>query len=151
MDFLGQRLDGEGRWEDLPFDGMAYFSPSDWGEGKNVPFVYTVEDGRLTKLTLSAEVRNTESWLSIPTTEMGVAIMAFVWAQEDVPFWQEERIKLLEALDDEEDFSLRQGGAVITLEIDREGFLLTDLEGFMIPEEGKENYAAFTFTIALEN
>lgn len=151
MDFLGQRLDGEGKWEDLPFDGMAYFSPSDWGEGKNVPFVYTVEDGRLTKLTLSAEVRNTESWLSIPTTEMGVAIMAFVWAQEDVPFWQEERINLLEALDDEEDFSLRQGGAVITLEIDREGFLLTDLEGFMIPEEGKENYAAFTFTIALEN
>lgn len=149
--FLGQRLDGEGKWEDLPFDGTVYSSWSDWGEEKNVPFVCTVEDGRLTKLTLSAEVRNTENWPSIPKAEMWVAVMAFAWAQEDAPFWAGERMKQLEALDSKEDVSLRQGGTAITLEIDREGFLVTDA-GLMIPEEdGGENYAAFTFTIALEN
>lgn len=151
MDFSGQRLDETGTWEDRPYDGALYLTAfSDWGTGKNVPFAYTVEDGRLTKLTLSAEMRNTEEWLSLPTGEMAVAAASFAWARKDAPFWPKERRALLAALDGGEPFALRHGDAVVSLDIDQEGFRNTDM-GFMIPEEGREeNRIAFTFTITLE-
>lgn len=153
MDFSGQRLDETGTWEDRPYDGTRdlYLTAfSDWGTGKNVPFAYTVEDGRLTKLTLSAEMRNTEEWLSLPTGEMAVAAASFAWARKDAPFWPKERRALLAALDGGEPFALRHGDAVVSLDIDQEGFRNTDM-GLMIPEEGREeNRIAFTFTITLE-
>lgn len=151
INFSGQRLDETGAWEDLPYNRTVYISvSSDWGTGKNVPFAYTVEDGRLTKLTLSAEARNTENWLSLPRGEMAAAVSAFVWARKDTPFWTEERKALLEALDAGEEFALRQGDTVISLEIEREGFLDTSM-GLMIPEEGRgENFCRFNFTISLE-
>lgn len=151
MDFSGQQLNGEGEWEDLPYDGTLYLPLSAWGPWENIPFTYTVEEGRLTKLTLAAEVRNTGSWLSIPKAEMGASVAAFAWGREDAPFWPRERKALLAALDDaDEGFTLRQGDVVVSLEIDREGFLDTDM-GFLIPEqEGGENHLAFIFVIAVE-
>ena len=78
--------------------------------------------------------------------------MAFTWAQKDAPFGAAARRKLLEQMESAplEGFTLRQGGTVLTLEVQQRGFHYSDSLGLLLPEEGKENFCAFTFTIALE-
>ena len=151
MAFSGQCLDENGRWEDLPFNGTAYIAIGDWGP-KNLPFAYTVENGRLTAVTLSAEQENTENWLTLPTDQMEVAVMAFTWAQKDAPLRTTARRELLEQVESAplEGFTLRQGGTVLTLDVQQRGFRYSDSLGLLLPEEGEENFCAFTFTIALE-
>ena len=151
MTFSGQRLDENGRWEDLPFNGTAYIAVGDWGP-KNLPFTYTVENGRLTAVTLSAEKENTEDWLTLPTGQMEATAMAFTWAQKGVPLRTTARRELLEQMESAglEGFTLRQGGTVLTLEVRQRGFRYSDSLGLLLPEEGNENFCSFTFTIALE-
>ncbi len=151
MTFSGQRLDENGRWEDLPVHGTVYIAVGDWGP-KNLPFTYTVENGRLTAVTLSAEKENTEDWLTLPTSQMEAAAMAYTWAQKEAPFRAGARRELLEQMESAglEGFTLRQGGTMLTLEVRQRGFRYSDSLGLLLPEEGNENFCSFTFTIALE-
>ena len=111
-----------------------------------------MENGRLTAVTLSAEQENTENWLTLPTDQMEVAVMAFTWAQKDAPLRTTARRELLEQVESAplEGFTLRQGGTVLTLDVQQRGFRYSDSLGLLLPEEGEENFCAFTFTIALE-
>lgn len=149
--FSGQHLDENGSWQDLPYNGTFYVNIGDWGP-KNLPFTYTVEDGRLTAVTISAEKENTEDWLTLPTSQMEAAAMAFTWARKEAPLRAAPRRELLKQMESTglEGFTLRQGGTVLTLEIRQRGFRYSENLGLLLPEEGNENFCSFTFTIALE-
>lgn len=153
LDFYGQRVDETGAWEDLPYNGTFYVNIGGWSEEKNLPFTYTVEDGRLTAVSISAEQKNTEHWVELPTDQMTVAAMAFTWARREAPFALSARRELLARIGaaPPEGFILRQGGTVLTLEVQYEGFLYSDPLGLLMPEEpGGENFCRFNFTISLE-
>ena len=150
---LGGELDREGVWHQTA-DPSNVVTVDVW---QTVPgadqFQYTVEDGRLTAVTLSGEVENSAEWYTLPTERMAVAMMAFAWAQEDAPFWTGPRraqLEALEAADWEEGLTLRQGNLQITLAAQMENMAGTS-SGYVIPlDETKDNRFAFTFTMALE-
>ena len=81
-------------------------------------------------------------------------IPAYVWAQEEAPFWSFSRKRLLERLEDQEwneDFEIRESGVVIRWEIDLDGFFYNDGLNMALPiEERGENHLAFQFTITQE-
>ena len=78
--------------------------------------------------------------------------MAYTWARKEAPFRADARRELLEQMESTglAGFTLRQGGTVLTLEIRQRGFRYSDSLGLLLPEEGRENFCSFTFTIALE-
>lgn len=156
--YLGVRsagwLDPEGLWheaQDLP--NVVSISIGDSVPGAE-QFHYTVENGRLTAVTLSGGVENSHSWYALPTERMALALTAFAWAQEDAPFWTGPRRAQLAALDEadwQEGFTLRQGELDITLATEVENFTGFST-GYALPSvETGDNRFAFTFTMALES
>ena len=156
--YLGVRsagwLDPEGLWheaQDLPNDVSISIGDSVPGAEQ---FRYTVENGRLTAVTLSGGVENSHSWYALPTAQMALALTAFAWAQEDAPFWTGPRRAQLAALDEadwQEGFTLRQGELDITLTTEVENFTGFS-SGYAVPSvETGDNRFAFTFTMALES
>lgn len=152
LDFGGY-LDENGRWQTLPDPPnivvMTMGEP--WEEARQ--FQYTVENGVLTAVTLSAERENVTDWLSFPKEEMMVAMLAFVWAQKDVPLRLAPRKALLEDMGTAgiEGYALRQAGVDITLTVERSGFAGgADLD-LLIPSGNGKNRIAFTFALTLEN
>ena len=112
-----------------------------------------MEDGRLTAVTLSGEVRNSFDWYSLPEYRMAAVLAAFAWAREDAPFWTSEKkrqLAVFDELDWDRGFTLRQGDVTMTLETEMDGFSATTM-GIAFPDtKGGENHFAFTFTMALE-
>ncbi len=148
---LSESLDENGQWQAPAYTDTFVVSPTaDWPEAR--AFRYTVEDGRLTAVTLEAAVENTGDWLELPTNEMALAVAAFTWAQPDAPFFPGERRALLEKVTavGEEGYVLHQAGTVITLEWEQQGFYHSTL-GMFVPEDDWKNALHFAFTIALEH
>ena len=123
----------------------------EWPEASE--FRYTVEDGVLKAVTLSARAENVDEWLSLPQSKMLVAVMAFTWAQEDAPLRGGPRGEILEQMQElgAEGYTLRQAGTVITMESEQKGFHHSAGLGLLIPEENQEeNHFSFTFRVAKE-
>ena len=154
---LGGELDSDGVWQEAP--GAENITNLVLGE--EIPnakqFQYTVEDGKLTAVTLSGSVENIDRRYGLPRERMMVAAMAFFWAREGAPFWpsqKEEQMQVFYNGFDKQDwagdFFLRQGDAVATLEIQAEG-VAGYASGYASPVDRiEENYFAFTYTLALE-
>ena len=153
MDFTGQQLNEQGEWADKPFDGTAYGVFSGWGV-KNLPFTYTVEDGRVTAVTISGEAENTEEWLELPVEQAITAATALLWAGEETPFWsfaRKEQIRALTAAD-WADCALELPGGTVTSHTEMEGYMLADSMYIAIPRDDRpENRFAFSITIAVDN
>lgn len=145
-------LDETGQWQTMPDPPGTFIltTQEPWEEARR--FQYTVENGVLTAVTLSAERENVTDWISFPREEMMVAMMAFVWAQKDVPLRLASRKALLEEMGsaDLAGYALRQAGVDISLTVEHRGFAgVTDF-GLLVPAEEEANQIAFTFTLALE-
>ena len=150
---FGGELSMEGEWKSLPDEpGVITFDPYPaWPEAET--FHYTVEDGRLTAVSMSGSLENVSDWYAPPVNQMAVAVMAFVWAQEDAPFYDGPRVELLETVTGAgfEGFDISQAGTRTTLDIQERGCVDSMAQGFLVPMvEGASNFFAFTFTIALE-
>ncbi|MCI6055541.1 MerR family transcriptional regulator [Dysosmobacter sp.] len=152
MDFGGE-LDSQGVFQERPEEPNVIRV----SVGQEIPgadqFRYTVEDGRLTAVTLSGEVWNSFDWYSLPEYRMAAVLAAFAWAREDAPFWTSEKkrqLAVFDELDWDRGFTLRQGDVTMTLETEMDGFSATTM-GIAFPDtKGGENHFAFTFTMALE-
>lgn len=154
---LGGELNSNGVWQERSYS----VSRIRLSLGEEVPgadqFRYTVEDGRLTAVTLSGAVENFDERYGLPRDRMIVAVMAFLWARERAPLWPSQKEKQAEALSDQfwahdwaRDFFLQQGDAVATLEVEAEN-VVGYAAGYADPiDRVEENRFAFTFTMALE-
>lgn len=143
-------LDETGQWVEKDMGSAAVIVFGDeWPEAEE--FHYTVKDGRLTAVTLSASSENTREWISLPVGQMEAAAAAFVWAQDGVPLWGKERLNLLQTMEEQamEGYTASLAGVTISCQVDTEGFFITDF--MMIPQsEDGDNRVAFTFTMALD-
>ena len=70
---LGGYLDETGSWREVPAPPNVIRFDMEQLPGAE-QFRYTVEDGRLTAVTLSGEVENTAEWYHLPTEQMAVAL-----------------------------------------------------------------------------
>ncbi len=149
-DYLGleffQVLDEEGRWEGTPRTGTVFLF-SMGGDGGNLPFTYTVEEGRLTAVTLSGTWENREDWLDVPMEQMLTAVTAFAWAQEDAPVFGSARKDLIREVEERglTDYTLRRAGVTVTCTAELRGYHVSDL--ILVPMENEDSFLSFTFTI----
>lgn len=151
VSFRNQVLDEQGAWTDLPDSGTIYWDST--GQEENLPFRYTVENGRLTALRLTLEAGDTESWVEFPIEQMLTAVTAFTWAQKQAPFWSFGRKTFVEDLakaDWEKGFTLHQAGTTITLETESQGFYISTDLGMAFPIDEGDHFLAVTFTIELD-
>ena len=126
-----------------------FSATGDWQEGP--AFHYTVEDGRLTAVTLTCRAEDTAEWLSVPLNTMAAAVAAFAWAPEDTPFWSFQRTPLLEEIDQWWDNGYRQRLESVEVSIQTENRNFEVAQGWhmLIPEDETENYFSCTFTMSL--
>ena len=154
---LGGELDSDGVWRERshPVGGLRL------SLGEEIPgadrFQYTVEDGKLTAVTLSGAVENFDERYGLPRDRMIVAVTAFLWARQRAPLWPSQKERQEEVLSDQfwvhdwaRDFCLRQGDAVATLEVEAEN-VVGYAAGYASPiDRVEENHFAFTFTMEIE-
>ena len=146
-------LDEEGNWRPLPdAAGNLVMPATDWQ--RSSPFRYTVEDGRLTAVSLTVSYRNQEGLAALPVDTWIVAATAFVWAREDAPFLAPARQDLLEDLANRwpQDGSWWEAGVILDFQIEQEHFEVFSSDmGLIFPEDGAaENFFSCTFTMSLE-
>lgn len=150
-------LDEEGQDQEYPEDPntVSISVTGDWAEDGSSPyFQYTVENGRLTAVTMARSVENTTEWMGIPREILTVAVTAFYWGGEETPFWSFQRSSLMKKLaeaDWGEGFTLEEDGVRVSMETENRGFIMSSDFGFVFPGEGQpNNFFAFTFTMALD-
>ena len=152
-------LDESGAWQTVPENPnttVIYMDDllgwDEWPESRELH--YTVEEGIVTAITMEGERNNYFDWVEMPVMQAVELIPAYVWAQEEAPFWSFSRKRLLEHLEDQEwgeDFTIRESGVVIRWEIELDGFFYNDDLNMALPiEERGENHLAFQFTITQE-
>lgn len=149
-------LDAEGRWQEIPEPENSTTITIDfskaWEEAKT--YHYTVEDGRITAITMEAEIKNNFDWITPPTDTAAELIPSFVWAQEEAPFWSFGRKRLVTELQRanwEEGFTIQDSGVIIRGKVDTEGYNFTSGWEWAIPEENRtENRISFHFSVELE-
>ena len=153
----GLLLDAEGRWQARPREDGVYIDLSleemlgmeGWPGTRDLR--YTVENGRVTAVTLAGAVENAESGMSTPEGCVPMVVMALTWGREEAPFWswsRKARLTELERADWSEDFVLRQPGAVITAEVEQRNFYY--YRGIGWRPLSDDNALSFTYTVALE-
>jgi len=149
-------LDAEGRWQELPEPENSTTITIDfskpWEEAK--VYHYTVEDGRITAITMEAELENQFDWITPPISTAAELIPSFVWAQEEAPFWSFSRRRLLTELsraDWAEGFTIHDSGVVIRGKVEMEGYNFGNGWDWAIPDDTRtENKIAFHFSVELE-
>lgn len=149
-------LDENGVWQTVPEDPnstVIYMDDllgwDDWPGSRDL--IYIVENGEVRGIVMEGERDNCFDWVEVPVLQAVELIPAYVWAQEEAPFWSFGRKRLLEQLENQdwsEDFEIRESGVVIRWEIELDGFFYNDAVSMAIPEaESGENRLAFRFTI----
>lgn len=152
-------LDKNGVWQTVPENPnstVVYIDDllgwDDWSGSRDL--LYTVEEGQVRAITMQGERDNCFDWVEMPVMQAVELIPAYVWAQEEAPFWSFHRKRLLERLEDQvwgEDFEIRESGVVIRWEIELDGFFYNDDINMALPiEESGENHLAFQFKITQE-
>ena len=149
-------LDESGAWQTVPEDpnSMVIYMDDllgwdDWSGSRDL--IYTVEDGQVRAITMQGERDNCFDWVELPVLQAVELIPAYVWAQEEAPFWSFHRKRLLERLEDQDwskDFEIRESGVVLRWEIELDRFDYAHGANMAIPtSETGENHLAFRFTI----
>lgn len=149
-------LDAEGQRQVIAQNGnVVYVGESlgwkSWDAAKN--YNYTVENGRITAITMAAEAKNVTELVGVPISTAAELIPSFVWAQEDAPFWSFSRKELLQKLeraDWENGFELRDSGVVLRGKVTCSGMLYQQDWAYCMPEGTGENSLVFSFSVEVE-
>ncbi|MBE6963954.1 MAG: MerR family transcriptional regulator [Ruminococcaceae bacterium] len=149
-------LDEAGQWQEHPepeYSTTIVIDMSrDWDEAK--VYHYTMEDGRITAITMEAELEDQFEWITPPIDTAAELIPSFVWAQEEAPFWSFGRKRLLTELERanwEEGFTIHDSGVVIRGKVETDGYNFGNGWDWAIPDDTRtENKIAFHFSVELE-
>ena len=144
-----QVLNEQGQWEDRPSDGTVYIQLG--GPDRETPFLYTVENGVVTAVTIADTRERVETTASVPIGQMAAAAAAFAWAREGAPLLGSQRTDLLRYIQDHplEDYALTLADVTVTYEVEAEG--LMDTGFFLIPETEGRGSIAYTFTMQVNS
>ena len=142
-------VDENGSYAGVTLDELL--GMEDWPEARD--FHYTVEDGRVTAVTLTGTLDDAETGRGSPEGYVPLIVMALTFGREESAFWYWPRraqlVELEQRTDWSESFTLHQPGVVITSEVEQTGFYYYAGIGWQPMEE--ENRLSFTYTVALDN
>jgi len=141
-------LDEEGRWTEKPRpDGSYVINMSDI---EPPDFVYAVENGLMTGLTLTLTVAgDTESWVPIFENHRILAILAFAQAYDPTPLNNDEVIDVINQMSNQpfRPMEATVHGVEITWQLTATGYHEVDVMGVLMPEEGTSPFCTMTFTM----
>ena len=141
-------LDEKGRWTEKPRpDGGYVINMSDI---EPPDFVYAVENGLMTGLTLTLTVEgDTESWVPIFENHRILAILAFAQAYDPTPLNNDEVVEIINRLEQYPARALDETvhGVRITWTLESTGYHVVDTMGVLVPIEGETPSCSMTFTM----
>ena len=141
-------LDENGRWTEKPRpDGGYVINMSDI---EPPDFVYAVENGLMTGLTLTLTVEgDTESWVPIFENHRILAILAFAQAYDPTPLNNNEVVEIINRLEQYPARALDETvhGVRITWTLESTGYHVVDTMGVLAPIDGQTPSCSMTFTI----
>lgn len=144
--FGNKHLDENGRWAKGEFDGTVYVWP---GNDEMPAYHFEVENGRVTGVSLTVEIRNNQDWISSYDHQMFLASLAFAGARSEIGLFSKIPGRIVELIDNNtfQDFNFTEAGIKFICDVESSGY--TDSQtGFLIPEEdAAETYFNLNFSM----
>lgn len=146
ISFGNKYLNEYGKWTEREFDGTIYI---DLGHAKRPEYHFSIENGHITGVTFSIEIKNNEDWIYSYNTQMLTSALAFVGAQKEMSLYSSIPGKIAKQIDNStfKDFQFHVAGITFTCDVEYTGYV--DLQShILIPEENAaETYFRLTFSM----
>lgn len=146
IDFGNEYLDENGKWAEKEFDGTAYI---EIGHFEKPEYHFTIENGYVTGVSFSVEIKNNEDWLSSYDTQMVLASLAFAGAQNEMGLFSKIPSRIADQIDNNtfKDFHFAEAGITFTCDTEYSGYV--DAQSyFLVPAENAvETYFSLNFSM----
>lgn len=153
----GYRLTHEGEWVANVPTGSAII----YAFGENTPPAFQFEtdaDGKIQKISFIVDSytpkdtpEDERPWISSYQSQMQLASLAFVGAQDSFPLFSSARSKMIKTISSHEfeDYSFLESGVMVTCDVEQAGYALTGTHLLMPSKEG-ECYFYLEFSMSVE-
>lgn len=133
IDFGNEYLDENGRWAEKEFDGGVYI---EIGSVEKPEYRFTTENGYLTGVSFTVEIKNNEGWISSYDTQMVMSSLAFASAQKEIKLFSKIPGRIAEHIENNtfKDFHFEEAGITFTSNAEYSGYEDTQSK-FLIPTE----------------
>ncbi len=146
ISFGNKYLDETGKWAEKDFDGTAY---AEVGNTEKPEYVFKMENGYVTGISLAVEIKNNEEWISSYDTQMFLASMAFAGAQNEMGLFSKIPGRIEEQISNNtfKDFEFTEANTAFACDIEYSGY--EDMQsGLLLPEENAaETYFSLKFSM----
>ncbi|HHY82415.1 MAG TPA: RDD family protein [Clostridiales bacterium] len=151
IDFGNKYLDKHGKWAEKEFDGTYYI-----GIGYDVipEYNFTIENGKITGVSFSVEIRNNKELVHSFKSQMITAALAFAGAQKEISLYSGIPGKIVKQIDnnDFKDFQFNEAGITFTCDVEHSGYVVPAQFDFLVPEENAdETYFSLRFSMIKED
>lgn len=138
------QLDVDGTWKEYNNSTTVVFSLTP----KISDFQFEEKDGYIKSVSLSYQKENNQEYMiGSYQNEMIVSILAFVQAQDEYKLFSDELEKIAAEISESpfKDFEYELCGIRVMCDFEYEGYVSSESTGFLISEEGMENYLSLSF------
>ncbi len=143
----GERLGPDGKWTEAAGDGTVYINI---GVTPFAEFEYTVEDGYLTGIRYEITVDDNHEWLIPGSSEMTLAALSFIGAQDEAGIFSGVRKKMVDEISGRslEDFTFVSAGVRLVCDVEFSGYNdYSASQGILIPLDGAETHFYRSFSM----
>lgn len=149
IDFGNEYLDENGKWVENDHDGTIYIQI---GHVEKPEYNIILENGYVSGVSFAVEIKNNENLLSSYDTQMFLASLAFVGAQEEMKLFSKIPTRIAKQISDKtfEDFKFKEAGITFSCDTEYSGYsnYSNTQSDFMFPSENAtENYFSLNFLI----
>lgn len=141
----GKELDEKGKWQDIYGMNTVVYMSADGTVLAPPEFEIVEENGEVVEVGFCLEKENSSEWGASCSEQMIIAALAYIGAQKEIPIVSNERSEIAEYIGNHafEDFELIKAGIKMTCDVEYEGF--ENMDFFVIPIEGEDNYYRLQF------
>lgn len=143
INFGNEYLDENGKWAERDIDGTIYV---EIGHAENPQYHFTIENGHVTGVSFAVEIKNNEDWLSSYDSQMFLASIAFIGAQNEMRLFSKIPKRIAEQISNNtfQNFDFTEAGIAVTCNTDYSGYTKSS---FLFPKENEEeNYFSLEFS-----
>lgn len=147
-DFGNQYLSEDGKWTEKEYDGTIYIGTENTEKPE---YHFTIENGYVTSVLLTVEIKNNEAYVSPYDEHMILASLAFAGAQKEVGLFSKtlSQIEDLIRIQVFRDFGFHKAGLLFACSTEYSGYMDATSDSFLLPVKNKEeNYYSLKFSIS---
>jgi len=147
IDYSNDYLDENGKWAKNYSDGIVYV---EIGHAEEPEYHFTTENGYVTGVSFSIEIKNSEGVLSPYDTQMLLASLAFVGAQDEMKLYSKIPNKIEEQIKSRtfKDFHFKEAGITFTCDTEYYGYKDRSSQFLFSEENAPETYFSLNFIMS---